>query len=209
MNSDIITKYFHHLESEQINQFNKIENVYQEWNQKINVISRKDIAHIYTHHILHSLAIAKMIAFPDGSQILDIGTGGGFPGIPLAIIFPNAQFHLVDSIAKKINVVEAVVNELGLKNVSFEHNRAEKLKTKYNYIISRAVTNFPDFLKLIHKRFTTEKPYTNQGLYYLKGGDFEDEIAPFRHQIKIEYISSFFKEDFFETKKVIYFNPYK
>jgi 16S rRNA (guanine527-N7)-methyltransferase len=207
MNSDIIFKYFQNLESKQIKQLKQIGDIYTEWNQKINVISRKDIEQIYIHHVLHSLAIAKVISFPENSSILDIGTGGGFPGIPLAILFPNTQFHLVDSIAKKIKVVEEAVNELKLTNVSFEQCRAEKIKTKYDYIISRAVTNFPDFLKLIKKKFNFENDFPNQGLYYLKGGDFDNEIVPYKNHINIENISSFFKEDFFETKKVIYYNP--
>ena len=178
---------------------------YSDWNQKINVISRKDIDHLYVNHVLHSLAIAKIIQFRKGSNILDVGTGGGFPGIPLAILFPNANFHLVDSIGKKITVVKNIARELQLNNVKAEQARAESLKIKYDFIISRAVSAFPKFVSLVSSKTSRyQKSDLRNGIIYLKGGDFDDEIISFKKRIKIFSISDFFEEDFFETKKIIY-----
>lgn len=205
MHAEIIQQYFPQLNANQYEQFKEIGAIYEFWNSKINVISRKDIDSIYVHHVLHSLAIAKTISFPACTKVLDIGTGGGFPGIPLAILFPQTKFHLVDSIAKKIKVVEAVARALQLPNVSFEQIRAEKIKEKYHFIVSRAVTNFPDFVHLIKNRFIFDTSLPKQGLYYLKGGDFEQEIAPYKNRITLHDISIYFAEDFFETKKVIFY----
>lgn len=207
MSAEIIFNYFPNLDSIQKDKFEKIGTIYREWNQKINVISRKDIDKIYIHHILHSLAITRIISFSNGSTVLDVGTGGGFPGIPLAIMFPEVKFHLIDSIAKKIKVVEEAANSLALQNVSFEQARVEKLKYKYDYIVSRAVTNFPDFINLIKRRFNQDSEAIDNGLYYLKGGDFDEEIARYKRKIKIYTITDMFTESFFETKKIIYYKP--
>lgn len=203
-----IQKYFPDLSKLQISQFEKLGLLYEEWNSKINVISRKDISELYIRHILHSLAIAKFINFKDNSTIIDIGTGGGFPGIPLAIMFPNVHFTLVDSIRKKITVVEAVKDSLELKNVTALTSRAENIKNKqYDFIVSRAVTNFTDFLKisskLIQKKSSNNIP---NGIIYLKGGDLNEELKDFMKNIKMVNISDYFSEDFFETKKIIYYS---
>lgn len=202
---DVIETYFPSLTSLQKEQFTQAVSLYKEWNEKINVISRKDIDSLCTHHILHSLAIAKVISFKPGTQVLDVGTGGGFPGIPLAIMFPETDFYLVDSIGKKIKVVQEVASALGLKNVKAEQIRAEELKMQFDFVVSRAVTAFPDFVKLIKNKLKKEaQNEIPNGLLYLKGGDFEEEIKPFKDKITIYPISQFFTEDFFETKKVIY-----
>ncbi len=181
--------------------------LYADWNEKINVISRKDIENISEKHILHSLAIAKIIAFKSGTKILDVGTGGGFPGIPLAIMFPNCEFHLVDSIAKKINVVSEISNAIGLTNVNAEQVRAEMLNDKYDFIVSRAVTAFPDFLKWIRKNISQQNfNDLPNGILYLKGGDLSEELHGFERQITLFDISTYFEEAFFDTKKVVYFS---
>ena len=202
---DIILKYFPELSQVQKEQLAYLGELYEEWNSKINVISRKDISGLYTNHVLHSLAIAKFIDFTKGTKILDVGTGGGFPGIPLAIMFPDVSFHLIDSIGKKIKVVEAVSSSIGLKNVKRKQIRAEDLKDRYDFIVSRAVTAFPEFVKICRNKIRKEQrnAITN-GILYLKGGDFSEEIKPFRNRISIISLSDYFEEPFFETKKLIH-----
>ena len=201
---DEILKYFPDLSEKQIEQLSKLKDLYFEWNEKINVISRKDIDELYIKHVLHSLAIAKVMKFKDGSEVLDVGTGGGFPGIPLAILFPEVNFHLVDSIQKKILVVSEVANALELKNVKAETQRVEKLKSKYDFIVSRAVTQMPKFVGWVRGKIKKENinPLPN-GILYLKGGDLSEELKDFK-TAEIYPISEFFSEDFFETKKVVY-----
>lgn len=199
-----ILKYFPDLSEKQIEQLSKLKDLYFEWNEKINVISRKDIDELYIKHVLHSLAIAKVMKFKDGSEVLDVGTGGGFPGIPLAILFPEVNFHLVDSIQKKILVVSEVANALELKNVKAETQRVEKLKSKYDFIVSRAVTQMPKFVGWVRGKIKKENinPLPN-GILYLKGGDLSEELKDFK-TAEIYPISEFFSEEFFETKKVVY-----
>ena len=200
----IIQKYFNDLTNEQLSQFAKLELLYKDWNSKINVISRKDIDELYLRHVLHSLSIAKLISFKDGTSILDVGTGGGFPGIPLAILFPNCRFHLVDSIQKKITVVNNVVKELDLKNVKTSCSRVEAISEKYDFVVSRAVTNMKDFVSWI--KFNINKKSFNDfknGVLYLKGGDLEDELKSFKN-VKTFELSEIFNEDFFIQKKVVY-----
>lgn len=200
-----IEKYFPELSQTQRNQFNLLDSIYKNWNIKINVISRKDLDNLYINHVLHSLSIAKIIQFKKQTSIIDIGTGGGFPGIPLAIMYPDVNFTLIDSIGKKIKVVEAVTDELGLKNIKAIHTRSENVKTKHDFIISRAVTAFPEFVKITrHCISGMSKNNLPNGILYLKGGDFEEEIVNFKKEIKIYNISDFFEEDFFETKKIIH-----
>ncbi len=202
---DIILKYFPELSQVQKEQFAHLGDLYEEWNSKINVISRKDISELYTNHVLHSLAIAKFTEFTKGTRILDVGTGGGFPGIPLAILFPDVSFHLIDSIGKKIKVVDAVASELKLKNVTQQQIRVENLKDRYDFIVSRAVTAFPEFVRLCSNRVKKEQrnAITN-GILYLKGGDFSEEIKPFRNRISVMPLTDYFEEQFFETKKLIH-----
>ena len=200
----IIQKYFNDLTNEQLSQFAKLELLYKDWNSKINVISRKDIDELYLRHVLHSLSIAKLISFKDDTCILDVGTGGGFPGIPLAILFPNCRFHLVDSIQKKITVVNNVVKELDLKNVKTSCSRVETISEKYDFVVSRAVTNMKDFVSWI--KFKINKKSFNDfknGVLYLKGGDLEDELKSFKN-VKTFELSEIFNEDFFIQKKVVY-----
>ena len=200
----LIQKYFKDLTEEQLVQLNKLELLYKDWNSKINVISRKDIDELYLRHVLHSLSIAKLISFKNGTTLLDVGTGGGFPGIPLAILFPNCNFHLVDSIQKKINVVNNVVKELELKNVKTSCCRAESVKDKYDFVISRAVTNMKDFVSWI--KYNVNKKSFNDlknGVLYLKGGDLKKELISFKN-IKTYELSDFFSDDFFNEKKVVY-----
>ena len=179
--------------------------LYKEWNDKINVISRKDIDNLYVNHVLHSLGIARVIAFKPGSSILDVGTGGGFPGIPLAILFPDAHFHLVDSIGKKISVVNAVSQELGLKNVTGEQKRAEDIKGEYDFIVSRAVTRLKEFHSWIHKKVKKESRHSlSNGILYLKGGDLSEELAELKKPTQQFELSEHFAEEFFQTKKVVY-----
>jgi len=200
----IIEKYFKGLSKEQLIQFTKLEVLYKNWNSKINVISRKDIDELYLRHVLHSLSIAKLISFKDGTSILDVGTGGGFPGIPLAILFPNCKFHLVDSIQKKIKVVNNVVKELDLKNVKTSSCRVEAICEKNDFVVSRAVTNMKDFVSWV--KFKINKNSFNDfknGVLYLKGGDLNEELKNFKN-VKIFELSEFFNEDFFVEKKVVY-----
>jgi 16S rRNA (guanine527-N7)-methyltransferase len=202
---DTILKYFTNLSGQQIESFSKLKSLYTEWNEKINVISRKDIDNLYTNHVLHSLAIAKIVSFTDATTLLDVGTGGGFPGIPLAILFPGCQFHLIDSIGKKITVVNEVATALGLSNVNGEHIRVENLKNQYDYVISRAVTRFDNFYKLVQKNIHSQNiNKLDNGIIYLKGGDFDEEIKDIRQAVTIYSISDFFDEPFFETKKIIH-----
>ncbi|MFN7674372.1 16S rRNA (guanine(527)-N(7))-methyltransferase RsmG [Flavobacterium sp.] len=199
-----IIKQFPNLTDNQILQFQKLEALYQDWNAKINVISRKDIDALYTKHVLHSLAIAKIQPFEPGTYILDVGTGGGFPGIPLAILFPETRFYLIDVILKKINVVKAVAEALALKNVKAEQMRAENVKGDYDFIISRAVTNMPDFVSWIKYKIKKQnKHQLPNGILYLKGGDLTEELKDFPKANEYN-ISEFFKDEFFETKKVVH-----
>lgn len=186
-------------------QFEQLKPLYEEWNSQINVISRKDMESFYEKHVLHSLGIAKVLSFQPGTKLLDIGTGGGFPGIPLAILFPECQFHLVDSIGKKIKVVKAVAEELGLTNVRATHARAEQVKDKYDFVISRAVTAMSNFLPWTNNRFLAEQrnAYPN-GILYLKGGDLTEELKGIKQDIEIIELDKVFSEEFFETKKVVY-----
>ena len=199
----IIHKYFPELSEKQIKQFADLQNLYEYWNAKINVISRKNIETLYTNHILHSLAIGKIIQFKKGTKILDIGTGGGFPGIPLAILFPEVNFLLVDSIGKKIKVVNEVTKAIGLTNVRTLHERAENIKENFDFVVSRAVTNMTAFKKWVKGKFNnTHNNTLNNGILYLKGGDLSKELKGITHT-KTE-IADLFEEDFFKTKKVIY-----
>ena len=199
-----ILKQFPNLTDNQIQQFQKLEALYQDWNAKINVISRKDIDKLYTKHVLHSLAIAKIQPFEPGSYILDVGTGGGFPGIPLAILFPETRFYLIDVILKKINVVKAVAEALALKNVKAEQMRAENVKGDYDFIVSRAVTNMPDFVSWIKYKIKKQNKHQLQnGILYLKGGDLTEELKDFPKATEYN-IAEFFKDEFFETKKVVH-----
>ena len=203
MSSEIILKYFPNLTDQQKSQFQQLETLYKDWNEKINVISRKDIDEFYERHVLHSLGIAKIMEFADGTKVLDIGTGGGFPGIPLAILFPHVEFTLVDSIGKKITVVNAVAESLGLKNVKAYHERAEKIKDKFHFVVSRAVTQMPVFLRWLKGKFEKEQfnPKHN-GVLYLKGGDLGEELAGIK--CEIYNLKDQFGEEFFDTKKVVY-----
>ena len=203
MSSEIILKYFPNLTDEQKSHFQQLETLYKDWNEKINVISRKDIDEFYERHVLHSLGIAKIMEFADGTKVLDIGTGGGFPGIPLAILFPHVEFTLVDSIGKKITVVNAVAESLGLKNVKAYHERAEKIKDKFHFVVSRAVTQMPVFLRWLKGKFEKEQfnPKHN-GVLYLKGGDLGEELAGIK--CEIYNLKDQFGEEFFDTKKVVY-----
>ncbi len=202
---DLILKYFSHLTETQIEQFKQLEPLYADWNSKINVISRKDFSEFYERHVLHSLGIAKFIRFNAKTKVLDVGTGGGFPGIPLAILFPEVQFHLVDSIGKKIKVVNGVTQSLGLKNVRADQIRAEELKEKYDFVVSRAVTRLPDFVKWIRTNISKKQQNAlPNGVIYLKGGDLTDEVKPFGKRIFIQDLQEYFEEPFFETKKVLH-----
>jgi len=201
---EFILKYFPELTEVQISQFQKLEALYQDWNSKINVISRKDIDQLYVKHVLHSLAIAKIQKFEPGTYVLDVGTGGGFPGIPLAILFPETRFYLIDVILKKINVVKAVAESLELKNVKAEQMRAENVKGDFDFIVSRAVTNMPDFVNWIKDKIKKQQKHElKNGILYLKGGDLKEELAGFPNATQYT-ISDFFEGEFFETKKVVH-----
>ena len=203
MSVSLILKYFPEITDEQKQQFEKLEQLYTEWNEKINVISRKDMDGLYEKHILHSLGIAKVMPFADGTKVVDVGTGGGFPGIPLAILFPEVSFTLIDSIGKKIKVVEAVSEGLGLKNVTAVHGRAEKQKEKFHFVVSRAVTQMPEFLRWLKGKFEKEQfNEKHNGVLYLKGGDLAEELAGLR--CEIFQLKNYFEEEFFDTKKVVY-----
>ena len=201
---DQIIKYFPNLSTLQKQQFELLQQLYSDWNSKINVISRKDIDELYTRHVLHSLAIAKIQAFEPGTYVLDVGTGGGFPGIPLAILFPETRFYLIDVILKKINVVKAISESLGLKNVKADQLRAENVKGDFDFIVSRAVTNMTDFAEWIkYKIKKTNKHELPNGILYLKGGDLSEELKNFPKAAEYN-ISDFFEDEFFETKKVVH-----
>jgi 16S rRNA (guanine527-N7)-methyltransferase len=202
---EILTKYFPDLTDQQMDQFGRLGTLYEEWNSQINVISRKDIEQLYERHVLHSLAIAKIIQFKPKTNVLDVGTGGGFPGIPLAILFPETSFLLIDSIGKKIKVVNEVASALNLTNVVAEHIRVEEVKLKFDFVVSRAVTAFPRFVSMVQTKVASKSNNDLQnGILYLKGGDFEEEIEPFRKQIRVYELQSFFQEEFFETKRLIH-----
>ncbi len=202
---ELILRYFPELSEKQIEQFSALQGLYEDWNSKINVISRKDLENLYERHILHSLAIAKVNDFKKGTKILDVGTGGGFPGIPLAILYPECQFHLVDSRGKKIKVVDEVSLTIGLANVKGSHKRAEEIKGNYDFVVSRAVTRLPAFIGWVQNKF--EKRYLNpkpNGILYLKGGDLKEEIRESKKIVDEYSISDYFHEEFFLTKKVLY-----
>lgn len=202
---NILLKYFPNLTEQQNEQFAALFPLYSDWNAKINVISRKDIDNLYVHHVLHSLAIAKLIQFAEGTQILDVGTGGGFPGIPLAIMFPECRFTLVDSIGKKIKVATEVANTIGLKNIELKHCRAEEEKGLFDFVVSRAVMALPDLVKIVRKNISKiNKNALPNGLICLKGGNLDAELKPFKKTAEADDLSTFFEEDFFETKKIVY-----
>ncbi|MBQ4228303.1 MAG: 16S rRNA (guanine(527)-N(7))-methyltransferase RsmG [Bacteroidaceae bacterium] len=201
----LINKYFPSLSDVQKQQFAALDALYRDWNSKINVISRKDIDNLYEHHVLHSLAIAELIRFKPGTSIMDLGTGGGFPGIPLAIMFPEATFHLVDSIGKKIRVCEEVKKAIGLQNVTTQWCRAEEVQQQFHFVVSRAVMPLPDLVKIIRKSISKEKLNAlPNGLICLKGGELEQEAKPFGKAAQITSLSEYFEEPFFETKKLVY-----
>ncbi len=205
MPAEIISKYFPQLSKEQTHQFALLDELYRDWNAKINVISRKDIDQLYEHHVLHSLAIAKIIHFRPDTQILDFGTGGGFPGIPLAIMFPECQFKLIDGTGKKIRVAQEVCNAIGLTNCKPEHLRGEEEKGKFDFVVSRAVMPLPDLVKIVRKNISKSQHNSlPNGIICLKGGDLQAEIKPFHKIIETTEISSFFEEDWFKQKHVIY-----
>lgn len=201
---ELILKYFKDLTETQIDQLKTLEALYKDWNLKINVVSRKDIDELYLRHVLHSLSIAKMIQFNNGAKILDVGTGGGFPGIPLAILFPDSQFHLVDSIAKKIKVVDEVVEGLQLTNVKTTHGRVEEIKGQYDFIVSRAVAAMPTFVRWVKGKIAKKSNHElKNGILYLKGGDLSEELEDFP-KARIHDLSNFYSEEFFETKKLVH-----
>ncbi len=202
---DIILKYFPDITPKQKEQFAALYDLYYDWNNKINVISRKDIENLYLHHVLHSLAIAKVITFRPGTTIMDFGCGGGFPGIPLAIMFPETQFHLVDSIGKKIKVATEIAKEIGLDNVRATHSRAQDIKDKYNFIVSRAVMQLPELIKICRKNISKEQLNAlPNGVICLKGGDMQAETQPFSKVVEITPLENIFEEEFFADKKVVY-----
>ncbi|MEA1786718.1 16S rRNA (guanine(527)-N(7))-methyltransferase RsmG [Arenibacter sp. GZD96] len=204
MDSQIIFKYFPHLTDLQKQQFDQLKYVYQDWNLKINVVSRKDIDELYLRHVLHSLGIAKVIQFEAGSSVLDVGTGGGFPGIPLAILFPDVSFTLIDAVGKKIKVVQEVVSGLGLTNVECHNVRVETMTTQYDFVVSRAVAAMPTFVHWVKDRIKKKSMHEQRnGIFYLKGGDLEEELKEYK-TVQIYNLSDFFEEEFFETKKVVY-----
>lgn len=202
---DIILKYFPNLSEVQQQQFAALYDLYTDWNSKINVISRKDITNLYEHHVLHSLGIAKVMQFRPETTVMDLGTGGGFPGIPLAILFPETHFHLVDSIGKKVKVTTEIANAIGLKNVTTRHCRAEEEKQLFDFVVSRAVMPLADLLKIIRKNIKKEQHNAlPNGLICLKGGELEREVMPVKHQTLMYDLKDYFEEEFFETKKVVY-----
>ena len=206
---EIIARYFPELTEDRALLLKQLYPLYTDWNTKINVISRKDITALYERHVLHSLAIAKFVRFTAGTQVLDVGTGGGFPGIPLAIYFPNTRFHLIDSVGKKIKVVKEVACSLGLDNVSAEQIRAEQLKEKYDFVVSRAVTKLPEFVSWIRNNISLKQQNAiPNGVIYLKGGNLEGEIRPFQKTAFVQNLSDYFDEEFFETKKLVHVPVY-
>ena len=202
---ELILKYFPELSEKQTEQFHQLDALYHDWNAKINVISRKDIDNLYEHHVLHSLGIAEFTRFKSGTEIMDLGTGGGFPGIPLAIMFPDCHFHLVDSIGKKVRVASEIANSIGLKNVTFRHARAEEEKGKFDFVVSRAVMPLTDLLKIIRKNISSKQQNAlPNGLICLKGGELGNETMPVKNKTTLWDLKEFFEEEFFETKKVVY-----
>lgn len=201
----LIRHYFPDLSDLQVDQLSQLKALYTEWNQKINVISRKDIESLYLHHVLHSLAIAKVVKFEPGTYVLDVGTGGGFPGIPLAILFPETQFTVIDSIGKKIKVVSEVGSALGLQNIEPRHVRVQDVKEHFDFVVSRAVTALPDFMAMIKGRIRKEQiNHLQNGVLYLKGGEVESELNTINYHSHVYYLSNFFKESFFETKLLVH-----
>ena len=201
---NLILQHFPELSDVQKAQFAALQSLYESWNLKINLISRKDIQSLYLKHVLHSMAIAKIISFKPGSSIMDVGTGGGFPGIPLAIMFPKSQFHLVDSIQKKINVVSDIGNQLGLKNVSSAHTRVENVDAAYDFIVSRAVTSMPNFVKWVRKNIKTKNDHPiKNGILYLKGGDLTEEMSRYPNAV-LYNLDNYFKDSFFKSKKLVH-----
>lgn len=202
---ELILKYFPDLTQEQRQQFAALYDLYTDWNAKINVISRKDIENLYEHHVLHSLGIARVINFRPGTRLMDLGTGGGFPGIPLAILFPEVTLHLVDSIGKKVRVAAEVAAEIGLTNVTFSHTRAQEEKQQFDFVVSRAVMPLSDLIKIIRKNISPKSINAlPNGLICLKGGELENEAMPFKHKTTLHALSDEFEEEFFQTKKVVY-----
>lgn len=202
---DFINKYFPELTAMQREQFSTMLRLYPEWNEKINVISRKDIDNLEINHILHSLALVKFVKFTTGTTVMDLGTGGGFPGLPLAVYFPNVKFHLVDRIGKKLKVAQDIAQQAGLSNVTFQHGDVLEVKDKFHFVVSRAVMPLPDMVKLV-RRFISADNHNAipNGLLCLKGGELEQEVARYHNQVLVDDISSYFKEDFFKTKKIVY-----
>ena len=202
---EILKGYFPHLSPQQAEQYAALYDLYADWNAKINVISRKDIDNLYLHHVLHSLGITEMLHFKEGSEVMDFGTGGGFPGIPLAIFFPEVHFHLIDSIGKKIKVGQAVAEAIGLKNVTFSHCRGEEEKGRFDFVVSRAVMPLADLVKIVRKNIHKKQAnaYPN-GVFCLKGGELAHELLPFKHCSEVMDLKNYFKEEYFNTKKVVY-----
>lgn len=204
MNCELLNKYFI-LTDHQERQFAALDALYHEWNEKINVISRKDIDNLYEHHVLHSLAIAKFMPFQDETRVLDVGTGGGFPGIPLAILFPNCRFHLIDGVGKKVKVATEIAKSVGLDNVVCEQKRAEELKEKYDFIVSRAALALPDLVKIVRKNISPHQHNAlPNGLICLKGGSLGSELHPFGKKVEVLSVSNWFKEEYFKEKKLVY-----
>ena len=205
MTSELIVKYFPHITAQQLQQFNRLPQLYGHWNNQINVTSRKDVDQLFERHVLHSLGIAKVISFLPGEKVLDVGTGGGFPGIPLAILFPETQFYLVDSIGKKIKVVNEVVAALGLTNVKAFHKRAEEINEKFDFVVSRAVTRLKEFYPWVKGKFNKQSKNTlSNGILYLKGGDLSEEIAESGLAVQQFHLKDYYEGEFFETKQVVY-----